>query len=109
MKMTSKLRLSKKDYALILITIFVLVILVAKSIFFDEYKPAVNEEQNLSVVTQHIEKTYDGFLYETGILKIRLIDYKTHEDIQNIRLRRYFFGLLPMGDIYDSINLKTGE
>lgn len=109
MKMTNKLSLSKKDIVLILITLLALAILITKSVFFDEYKPVVNEELNLSIVTQHIEKTYDGFLYEKGILKIRLIDFKTHEDVQNIRLRRYFLGLVPMGDIYDSINLKTGE
>lgn len=107
MNKTKKFKPSNKEVALIIIASILFVILVSKSLFFDAYKPDVNEE--LEFITQHIEQTYDGFLYDKGILKIRLIDYKNHEDGQNIRLRRYFLGLLPMGDIYDFLKTEIGD
>ena len=97
-----KWRITTKEKVLVAITLIFLIILIVKSIYFDPYK--LSPEDQIEKVDQYISETYDSFLYDSGFLKIRLIDYKSLEtgEIQ-MHLRKYVLGILPFGDAYGEI------
>lgn len=94
--------MSLKDKSLVTLAILLIIILAVKSNFYDAYKP--NDGEDIKVIETYISETYDGPLYSSGILKIRLIKYIESEDEITVKLRRYFVGIFPIGDIYDDVD-----
>ena len=90
-----------KDIVLITLTALLLIILVVKSMFFDAYKPVDGDDFNK--IEAYISETYDGFLYNSNILKIRVIEIKADDDKIAVHMRRYFLGVLPLGDTYGDV------
>ncbi len=99
---TKKWHITTKEKVLVVITLVFFIILIVKSVYFDPYK--ANPEDQIDKVDQYISETYDSFLYDSGFLKIRLVDYKALEtgEIQ-MHLRKYVLGILPFGDAYGEI------
>ena len=97
-----KRQITAKEKVLVAITLVFLVVLIVKSIYFDPYK--AKPEDQIDKVDQYISQTYDSFLYDSGFLKIRLVDYKALEtgEIQ-MHLRKYILGILPFGDAYGDV------
>ena len=101
-KSKKKWHVTTKEKVLIAITLFFLIILIIKSVYFDPYK--ASPEDQIDKVEAYVSETYDSFLYDSGFLKIRLVDYKALEtgEIQ-MHLRKYVLGILPFGDAYGEV------
>lgn len=98
----SKLQLSVRDKALILLAVLLSIVLAIKSNLYDPYKPQMDED--ITVIENYISESYDGPLYDSGILKVRLIKYLEADGELTLKLRRYFIGVFPIGDIYRDVN-----
>lgn len=97
-----KLTLKEKVY--VGIVVFLFVVLLVKSVWFDPIK--VQDEGTQKIVDQVqavIDEVHDGFVYNTGIVKIRIIEVKPDgpEDFKG-HYRKYFAGFFPIGDTYFS-------
>lgn len=92
---------SARDKALVALMILLIVVLALKSNIYDPYKPGLNED--ITAIERHIAETYDGPLYKTGLLKIRLIKYIENDGEITVKLRRYVGGVFPIGDIYGDV------
>lgn len=92
---------STRDKALVALMILLIIVLALKSNLYDPYKPVPNED--LTVIETYISETYDGPLYSTGLLKIRLIKYIENNGEITVKLRRYVGGVFPIGDIYRDV------
>lgn len=87
-----------REKVLIIATAIVLIALSYKSIYMDAY--SLKATDNLVVVENYIEEQYDGFFYESGLLKIRIINFNNAENEAKLHLRKYLFGIVPIGDVY---------
>lgn len=97
-----KLTLKEKVYVGITVVLFT--VLVVKSVWIDPVK--INDEGTQKIVDKVqavIDDAHDGFFYNTGILKIRIIEVKPDgpEDFKG-HYRKYFAGFFPVGDTYFS-------
>lgn len=89
---------SIKEKVLVVMTVLLLLVLIVKSCAFDAYdgKPVIE-------IDRYMSETYDGTLYEFGILKVRLIEYKETDGNFAVHMRRYLLGILPLGDSYADV------
>lgn len=87
-----------REKVLIVATVIVLVALSYKSIYMDAYSPKVTDD--LVVIEKFIDEQYDGIFYESGLLKIRIINFNNAENEAKLHLRKYLFGIVPIGDVY---------
>ncbi len=97
----TKRKITTKEKVLVVMTIVLFVVLIGKSVWFDAY-----EGEPVPEIDQYMEETYDGILYDTGILKMRLIDYKEDKNNFAVHMRRYLLGILPLGDSYADVKIK---
>lgn len=87
-----------REKVLIVATIIVLIALSYKSIYRDAYSPKPTDD--LVAINLYIDSQYDGFLYENGLLKIRIINFNDSSEEAKLHLRKYLFGIVPIGDVY---------
>ncbi|HAS74578.1 MAG TPA: hypothetical protein DCS67_10585 [Clostridiales bacterium UBA8960] len=98
----SRHEFSVRDKALIILAILLVIVLAVKSNFYDAYKPDVGED--ITVIENFISQVYDGPIYESGLLKVRLIKYIESDGVFTLKLRRYFVGIFPIGEIYRDLD-----
>ena len=99
---TEKRKWSVKEKVLVVMTLLLFVVLIIKSCAFDAY-----DGKSVAEIDRYISQTYDGTLYETGILKVRLIEYKETDGNYAVHMRRYLFGILPLGDLYADVKVDS--
>jgi len=87
-----------REKILIIATIIVLVILSIKSIKYDAYEP--KDTDDVVAIERFIELHYDSIFYDSGFFKIRIINYNNSEEEKKLHLRKYLFGIVPIGDVY---------
>jgi hypothetical protein len=91
-----------REKVLIVATVIVLVALSYKSIYMDAYAPEATDD--LVLIENYIDEQYDGIFYESGLLKIRIINFNNVENEAKLHLRKYLFGIVPIGDIYTIVD-----
>jgi hypothetical protein len=87
-----------REKVLLAVTIILLIVISVKSIYFDPYEPLVSED--LTETNVFIGEQYDGFLYDSNLLKVRVIAFQETEEETRLHLRKYFLGLFPIGDVF---------
>lgn len=106
MKPTNKTKykavIGVREKVLIVATVIVLIALSYKSIYLDAYSPKATDD--LVVIENYIDDQYDGIFYESGLVKIRIINFKNVENEAKLHLRKYLFGIVPIGDIYTIVD-----
>jgi len=88
----------RREKVLLAATAILMVVISIKSIYYDPYEPLLTDD--MSDASLFIEAQYDGFLYDSHLLKVRIIEYKETDAETNLHLRKYFLGLFPIGDVY---------
>lgn len=92
----SKRELTLKEKVLLSVTLILLLVLVGKSVFLDPYQFADEAEQMRAEA--FVSDTFDGKLYEMGLLKAKIVNIEYKDNQVRYHSRKYFFGLLPFGD-----------
>ncbi len=123
--------LSNRDKSMIIVTIVLVIILIAKSLFFDEVRNLTEDEAIFKEFVRYsVEQEYDGALEASGIIQYRIFDIymvnpdetsllryedpdtgmmveKTMDGRYNARVRKVFLWVLPIKEF--SVTSKIAE
>jgi len=99
------MKVNSREKRLITILIFSLLLLVIKS-GYEGYKGEEDSSEYsfYKWTVEKINREYDGFLYEKGLVKLKVISIKIIERDDGkyyvSKVRKYILGLFPFSDIF---------
>ncbi|MDN5299255.1 MAG: hypothetical protein PWP51_1808 [Clostridiales bacterium] len=93
--------MNRRERVLVVAVILLLGVMGIKSIAFDGMKPAnAAEAQMVAEMQAVIEAKHDGFLYDSGLMKTRILAVKQEDGVLKGHYRKYVLWIFPMGDEY---------
>lgn len=98
----TQFKVNTKEKILLILTLIFLIALIVKSLYFDPYEPKATDQ--IEKVDQYISETYDNFMYDLGIINVRLVDYnETESGAIQMHMRKYVLYIFPFGDAYGEV------
>ncbi|MBS7528358.1 hypothetical protein KHM83_16840 [Fusibacter paucivorans] len=93
--------MNRRERVLVVVVIILLTVMGIKSIAFDSMIPAnASEEQMVGEMQAIIEAKHDGILYDSGLMKTRILAVKQDDGVLKGHYRKYALWIFPMGDEY---------
>ncbi len=103
------MKITVKEKLLIVAVALMVIAIGIKSIYFDPFVPQTeSDKQLMSEAQTFIELKHDGSLYQSGIMKTRIIKVGFGEDgTKKVHYRKYVAVIFPFGDEYWDLEEKA--